>query len=87
VIYWRTSKTIVDPLNLSEEIFSDNLLEETVKRLPRREAVIIRGVLLSNRTQASIARQLRVSSTRIHQLKAKAIKHMAEILKELGFSN
>jgi DNA-directed RNA polymerase specialized sigma subunit len=84
---WKLNADLYDPTDLTDKVFKDNMLEETIKLLPSREAIIIRGVLLSNRTQASIARQLRVSNERIRQLKFRAIKHMGEILKELGFAN
>ena len=75
----------IDDLLLAKDlsVVRDNLLEMVIKKLPNREAFVIRKMLLSNLTGACIARRLKVSRWRVYQIRDKAIRHMIKISKNM----
>ena len=70
-----------DPLTLEGATVRDNLLEFVLQRIPKRQAKIIRWVLLSNKPRQYVAVKLGISKTRVTQLVKQAIHNMQKVCK------
>ena len=70
-------------LTPSEQVYRDNLLEIVLRKLSARDRFVVKNWLLSNKKPRWIARKLKVSQSRVYQIRDVAIRRMTIICRNL----
>jgi DNA-directed RNA polymerase specialized sigma subunit len=76
-----------DPLPPLGQELRVGLIDEALKQIPKREAFIIKKLVLSNWTRSRIACHLRISRSRVSQLVKQAWKHLGQVGQKLTSFN